>query len=53
MAGFDTLAFLSDQALLAILAGFAVVLLVASAYFYRWALHTAKEEGLLDMESGY
>ena len=53
VASFDTLAFLSDQALLVILAGFAVVLLVASAYFYRWALHTAKEKGLLDMESGY
>lgn len=51
--GFDTLASLSNQALLAILAGFTVVLLVASAYFYRWALHTAKEKGLVDMESGY
>ncbi|MBE2235039.1 MAG: ABC transporter permease [Anaerolinea sp.] len=53
VASFDTLAFLSDQALLAILAGFAVVLLIVSAYFYRWALHTSKEKGLLDMESGY
>ncbi len=53
VASFDTLAFLSDQALLAILAGFAAVLLVVSAYFYRWALHTSKEKGLLDMESGY
>jgi hypothetical protein len=51
--GFDTLAFLSNQALLAILAGFTVVLLVGSAYFYRWALHTSKEKGLVDMESGY
>ncbi len=52
-AGFTTLAFLSNQALLAILAGFTVVLLIGSAYFYRWALHTSKEKGLLDMESGY
>jgi ABC-2 type transport system permease protein len=51
--GFTTLAFLSNQALLAILAGFTVVLLVGSAYFYRWALHTSKEKGLVDMESGY
>jgi ABC-2 type transport system permease protein len=51
--GFETLDFLSNQALLAILAGFTVVLLVSSAYFYRWALHTSKEKGLLDMESGY
>ncbi len=48
-----TLDFLSNQALLAILAGFTVVLLVGSAYFYRWALHTSKEKGLVDMESGY
>jgi len=53
VASFDTLAFLSNQALVAILAGFAVVLFVVSAYFYRWALHTSKEKGLLDMESGY
>jgi ABC-2 type transport system permease protein len=51
--GFETLDFLSNQALLVILAGFTVVLLVGSAYFYRWALHTSKERGLLDMESGY
>jgi ABC-2 type transport system permease protein len=52
-AGFTTLAFLSNQALLAILLGFTLVLLVGSAYFYRWALHTSKEKGLVDMESGY
>jgi ABC-2 type transport system permease protein len=51
--GFETLDFLSNQALVAILAGFTIVLLVGSAYFYRWALHTSKEKGLLDMESGY
>lgn len=51
--GFETLDFLSNQALVAILAGFTVVLLTGSAYFYRWALHTSKEKGLLDMESGY
>jgi ABC-2 type transport system permease protein len=53
LAGFDTLNFLSNQALVAILAGFTVVFMVGSAYFYRWALHTAKEKGLMDMESGY
>jgi hypothetical protein len=52
-AGFTTLAFLSNQALVAILAGFTVVLLVGSAYFYRWVLHMSKEKGLVDMESGY
>ncbi len=51
--GFETLDFLTNQALLAILAGFTVVLMVGSAYFYRWALHTSKEKGLVDMESGY
>ena len=51
--GFETLDFLFNEALVAILAGFTVVLLVGSSYFYRWALHTSKEKGLLDMESGY
>lgn len=51
--GFKTLAFLSDWQLIAVLAGFCAVLLVGSAYFYRWALHTSKERGMIDMESGY
>ncbi|MDW8317787.1 MAG: ABC transporter permease [Anaerolineae bacterium] len=51
--GFQTFAHLSNGDLLAILAGFTLVLLVGSYYFYRWALHTAKEKGLIDMESGY
>lgn len=50
---FPTFANFSNQALLAILAGFMVVLLVVSRRFYRWALHTSKERGLLDMETGY
>jgi ABC-2 type transport system permease protein len=52
-AGFQTFAGLSNAALLGILAGFTVVLMVGSTYFYRWALHAAKERGLVDMESGY
>lgn len=52
-AGFQTFAELSNAALLGILAGFAVVLVVGSTHFYRWALHTAKDRGLVDMESGY
>ena len=51
--GFKTLAFLSDWQLIAVLAGFCAALLLSSAYFYRWALHTSKERGLIDMESGY
>ena len=52
-AGFTTFAALSNQTLLLILTGFTVVLLTGSVFFYRWALHTAKEKGLMDMESGY
>lgn len=52
-AGFQTLAFLSNWQLIAVLAGFCAVLLISSAYFYRWALHASKERGLIDMESGY
>ncbi len=51
--GFETFAHLSNAALIAILLGFTAVLLVGSRYFYRWALHTAKEKGLVDLESGY
>jgi ABC-2 type transport system permease protein len=51
--GFTTFAALSDAQLLLILAAFSVVLLVFSVYFYRWALHNAKDKGLLDLESSY
>ncbi len=51
--GFVTFADTSNAALLGILAAFTVVLLVSSIYFYRWALASSKEQGLLDMESGY
>jgi ABC-2 type transport system permease protein len=52
-AGFPTLAMFSDAELIGILAGFAALLAVGSHFFYRWALHIAKEKGLIDMESGY
>ncbi len=51
--GFKTLAGLSNAALIGILAAFAVVLLVGSIYFYRWAFRRAKMLGVVDMESGY
>lgn len=51
--GFPTLAGLTNTQLLLILAAFAVVLLVSSRLFYDRALHTAKERGLIDMETGY
>ncbi len=52
-AGFPTLAHLSNLELMGILAAFTFVLAIASVYFYRWALHMAKERGLIDMETGY
>lgn len=51
--GFPTLAGLTNAELLLILAAFAVVLLAGSRLFYGRALHTAKERGLIDMETGY
>lgn len=51
--GFQTLAGLSNVELLAILAAFVAVLLPGSRLVYRWALHTAKEKGLIDIETGY
>jgi len=51
--GFPTLAGLSNTQITGILAGFTVVLLIGSAFVYRWALHMAKERGLLDMETAY
>jgi ABC-2 type transport system permease protein len=51
--GFESLAALSNQELVAILAGFTVLLLAGSVVVYRWALHRAKEKGLIDMETTY
>ncbi len=52
-AGFPTLAFLSDWQLVAILAGMTAAWLGASVWVYRWGLRTARESGMLDMETGY
>lgn len=51
--GFRTLSNFSNLQLMGILAGFTAVLVVVSVYFYRWALHQAKERGLIDMETAY
>jgi ABC-2 type transport system permease protein len=51
--GFQTLAGLANAELIAILAAFVAVLLPGSRLVYRWALHTAKEKGLIDIETGY
>jgi ABC-2 type transport system permease protein len=51
--GFRTLAGLANAELIAILAAFVAVLLPGSRLVYRWALHTAKEKGLIDIETGY
>jgi ABC-2 type transport system permease protein len=52
-AGFPTLSRFSNLQLVGILAGFTVVVLTISAFFYQWALHRAKEKGLIDMETSY
>ncbi len=49
----STLADSSDVELVGILVGMALALSVVSVYFYRWALHQAKEQGLFDMETSY
>jgi len=49
----EILASLSDGELLLILAGSTVILGVISIAFYRWAEHTAKEKGLIDMQTMY
>ncbi len=51
--GFQTLAGLSNVELIGILAAFVAALLPSSRLVYRWTLHTAKEKGLIDMETGY
>lgn len=49
----EMLASLSYQELLLILAGSTVILGIISIAFYRWAEHTAKEKGLIDMQTMY
>jgi len=49
----EILARLSDGVLLLILAGSTVALALISIAFYRWAEHTAKEKGLIDMQTMY
>jgi ABC-2 type transport system permease protein len=51
--GFPTLAWLSNEQLLLILVGFALLMVIGSRFFYRWALRQAKEQGILDMETSY
>ncbi|RME45397.1 MAG: ABC transporter permease [Chloroflexi bacterium] len=53
LVGFPTLARFSNLQLLGILVGFTVALVIVSAYFYRWALHQAKERGLIDLETSH
>jgi ABC-2 type transport system permease protein len=50
---FPTLAGFSNLQLVGILAAFTVTLMTVSVMFYRWALHQAKEKGLIDMETSY
>jgi ABC-2 type transport system permease protein len=52
-ARFPTLAGFSDLSLVGILGVMTLALLVFSWFFYRWALHQAKEKGLFDMETSY
>lgn len=52
-AGFPTLAIFSNGQLIAILAGFVVLLTAGSYAFYHWALRKAKQWGLLDYETNY
>lgn len=51
--GFPTLAMLSNAQILGVLTGFTLVSTIGSFYFYRWALHMAKENGMIDMETTY
>ncbi len=53
VVGFPTLAGLTNLQLIGILSGFTLALTTFSVFFYRWALHAAKEKGLIDMETGY
>lgn len=53
LIGFPTLSRFSNGELVAILAAFTVALAIVSTYVYRWALHRAKERGLLDVQTQY
>jgi len=50
---FPTLAAFSDINLLSILAMLTAILIIGSVFFYQWAVHRAKEKGLIDMETAY
>ncbi|MGF1505980.1 MAG: ABC transporter permease [Chloroflexi bacterium] len=50
---FETLAAFSNGQLLGILVLFTIGLLGLSILFYRWALHQAKERGMIDLETNY
>src|SRR5574341_1934755 len=52
-SAFPTFAATGNLQLIGIQTAFAVGLCVLSGWFYRWALHRAKEKGMLDMESSY
>jgi ABC-2 type transport system permease protein len=52
-AGYPTMPGFSDAALVAALAVFTVLSALAARVAYRWALHQAKERGLIDMETSY
>jgi ABC-2 type transport system permease protein len=52
-ARFPTLSAFSDLQLLGVLALMTVVLIFASTTYYRYALHQAKENGMIDLESSY
>lgn len=51
--GFPTLAGFSEMQLIGILVGSATALIILSMLIFRWGVHTAKERGLIDMESTY
>ncbi|MBN1310640.1 MAG: ABC transporter permease [Anaerolineae bacterium] len=51
--GFPTLVWLSDKQLLLILVGSALLMVIGSMSFYRWAVYRAKDKGILDMETSY
>ncbi|MDL1900102.1 ABC transporter permease [Anaerolineae bacterium CFX9] len=50
---FETLAWLTDAGLIAVLAFSTIVLSWASLRIYRWSLFQSKEKGIIDMESNY
>jgi ABC-2 type transport system permease protein len=50
---FPTLSGFTDLQLMGILTAFTIGLTIASVYYYRYALHQAKEKGMIDYESAY